>query len=222
MANQIKIVILAGPPGSGKGTQAHLLKDRKGFYLLQTSQVIREKFKTDPDNPDVKASKKAYQEGGLTDGAVLARWIGEKLLDIREQILTKGVILDGAARTTREAQSTFELIKENFGADKLRLFFIKVSAQETLRRNSKRLICEKCLRPLNPKLIGKVNKCPHCGGKLVPREMDNQEIIQKRLEVYEKQTLPAINFLKKQGVVIEINGEQPVESVYRDIEAHLD
>lgn len=221
MSDQIKIIILAGPPGSGKGTQAHLLKDRKGFYIFQTSQLIREKFKTDSHNPDVIASKKAYQEGGLTDGAVLARWVSEKLLEMKSKIISKGVILDGAARTIKEAQATFELIKENFGANKLRLFFIKVSAQETLKRNSKRLICEKCLRPLDPKLIGKVTKCPHCGGKLVTREMDNQEIIQKRLEVYQRQTLPAINFLKDQGVVVEINGEQSIESVYQDIEAYL-
>lgn len=212
-----KIIFLAGPPGSGKGTQAQLLKKRLGLEIIQVSQVVREKFKNEPNNPEVIQSKKAYYQGQLVDGELIAKWVTTKIEKLGEKNINKGLILDGAARTIEEARAVLKLLDKKIGKSKIKLFFIKISPQETLKRNLKRVVCQKCLKPIDPKLIGKIKRCPYCGGKLGKREMDNKKVIENRLKVYQKQTLPAINYLKKQGIVVEIDGEQPIEKVYQDI-----
>jgi adenylate kinase len=198
MALNTKIIILVGPPGSGKGTQSELLAERLNLNIVHLSQVIREKFKNDPDNPDVIESKRAYQEGRLTKGKVIAMWVGAKIKEMGKEYVSQGIILDGAARTIDEAKNSIKLFNEIVGKDKIKVFFINISPKETLKRNLKRIVCQKCLKPINPKLIGKIDKCPYCGGKL-------------------GKSLPTIKYLREEGLVIDINGEQPIEDVYQDI-----
>jgi len=212
-----RVIILVGPPGSGKGTQAELLSERLNLNIIHLSQIIREKFKNDPDDPDVIESKKAYQEGRLTNGKVIATWVEAKVKKLGKAYLRQGLILDGAARTIDEAKESIKLFNKILGKGKIKVFFINISPKETLKRNLKRIVCQKCLKPINPELIGKINKCPYCGGKLGKREMDQKNIVENRLRVYEEETLPTIKYLKKQGLVIDINGEQSIEDVYRDI-----
>jgi len=216
-----QIIIMVGPPGSGKGTQAELLSERLNLNIIHLSQVIREKFESDPNDPDVIESKQAYKEGRLTDGKVIAVWIGAKIKKLGKAFVNQGLILDGAARTIDEAKSSIKLFNKILGKDKIKVFFISISPEETLKRNLKRIVCQKCLKPLNPELIGKIDKCPYCGGKLGKREMDQKNIVENRLKVYKKETLPTIKYLRKQGLVIDINGEQSIESVYQDIVKYL-
>ncbi len=215
MFNQI--IVLVGPPGSGKGTQAELLSERLNLNIIHLSQIIREKFKNNPNDSDVIESKKAYKEGRLTDGKIIVKWVGAKIKKLGKAYVNHGLILDGAARTIDEAKGSIKLFNKILGKNKVKVFFINISHKETLRRNLKRIVCQKCLKPINPKLIGKINKCPYCGGKLGKREMDQKNIIENRLRVYEKETLPTIEYLRKQGVIININGEQSIEDVYQEI-----
>jgi len=217
----IKIIILAGPPGSGKGTQAQLLGERFGLEMLQANRLVREKFETDPNNPDVVESKKAYIEGRLTDGEVLGKWLTEKIEKFSQKTFDKGLILEGFARTPKEAKITANILKEKFGLDHVRLFFIKIDPEETIRRNLARIICQSCQKPIEPDLIGKITHCPYCGGELGKRDMDNKLVIENRLRVYREETLPAIDYLRSLGIVTEINGEQPIESVYSNIIENL-
>jgi len=217
----IKIIILAGPPGSGKGTQAQLLGERFELEMLQANRLVREKFETAPNDPDVIESKKAYEEGRLTDGEVIGKWLTEKVEKISQETLGKGLILEGFARTLKEAKITTNILKEKFGLDHVRLFFIKIDPEETLKRNLVRIICQSCQKPIEPSLIGKITHCPYCGGELGKRDMDNKLVIENRLRVYQEETLPAIDYLRSLGIVVEINGEQPIESVYADILENL-
>ena len=216
-----KVIILVGPPGSGKGTQAELLAERLNLNIIHVSQVIREKIKNNPNDPDVIESKRAYEEGRLTDGKVISKWMGAKIRELKKEQIDQGLVLDGAARTIDEATATVKLIDGIVGKDKIRVFLVNVSPEETLRRNVKRIVCQKCLKPIRPELIGKIDKCPYCGGTLGKREMDQKTVIENRLRVYEKETLPAIEYLRNKGLVVDINGEQPIEEVYQDIEAKL-
>jgi len=216
-----KIIILVGPPGSGKGTQAELLTQRLNLRIIHLSQLIREKFKKEPDNPDVIESKKAYEEGRLTNGKIVAKWVAEKINRLGEKEVEKGLVLDGAARTIEETTKTIELLDEIVGKENIKVFFIKISPEETIKRNTKRVICQKCLKPIDPKLIGKIEKCPYCGGRLGKREMDQKNIIENRLRVYREKTLPSLQYIKEQKMLIEVDGEQPIEKVYQDILKHL-
>ncbi len=212
-----QIIILVGPPGSGKGTQAELLSERLNLNIIHLSQVIREKFESAPNDPDVIESKRGYREGRLTDGKVIAMWIGAEIKKLGKVFVSQGLILDGAARTIDEAKGSIKLFNKILGKNKVKVFFINISSEETLKRNLKRIVCQKCLKPINPELIGKIDKCPYCGGELGKREMDQKNIVENRLRVYEKETLPTIKYLRKQGLVIDINGEQSIEDVYQDI-----
>ncbi len=217
-----KIIILAGPPGCGKGTQAELLTKEYHLTPIQVNRVIREKFKAEPNNPQVKKAQEAYNTGRLINGKVIAQWVTEKIHSLGDKIISQGILIDGAARTIQEAKATLKLSEKIVPKEQIKVFFLKISPQETVKRNTQRIICEKCQKPIDPKLIGKITKCPYCGGKLVKRKMDNEEIIKTRLKAYQKQTIPAINYLKGEGIVTEINGEQPIEKVHQDIKAHLE
>lgn len=221
MQKQPKIIFLAGPPGSGKGTQAQLLKERLGLKIIQVNLIIREKFKNFPNQPEVIKAKNDYQAGNLIDGHLIGQWVVEKLKTFSPELLAKGLVIDGAVRTIEEAKTIINFLRKKFGKENLKIFFIKISPQETKRRNLNRIICKDCQKPLKPKLVGKIKKCPYCGGKLVKRAMDNEEVIRNRLRVYQEKTLPTIDYLKKQGLVIDINGEQPIEKVYQDILGYL-
>ncbi len=212
-----QIIILVGPPGSGKGTQAELLAERLNLNIIHLSQVIREKFENNPDDPDVIESKKAYKEGRLTKGKVIATWVSDKIKKLGKEYISQGLILDGAARTLDETKNSIKLFNEIVGKGKIKVFFVNISPEETLKRNLKRIVCQKCLKPINPKLIGKIDKCPYCGGKLGKREMDQKGIVKNRLRVYKEETLPAIKYLRKEGLIVDINGEQSIEDVYQDI-----
>lgn len=216
-----KIIILAGPPGSGKGTQAELLEEKFHFLTLSVSQIIRERFQNNPAAPEVVKAKEDYRDGHLIDGRLVAQWIAAKIKTLDKKRINQGLIIDGAARTIEEAKEVYPLLSKIVGKEGIRLFFIKIRPEETFRRNLSRIICSRCHRPIDPSLIGKVKVCPYCGGKLVRRKMDNPEVIKTRIKVYREQTLPAINYFKKQGIVIEINGEQPIKKVFQDISAHL-
>jgi len=221
MIPKVKIILLAGPPGSGKGTQAQMLKEKFGLEMIQANRIVREKFETDPNDPEVIESKKAYDEGRLTDGKVLGKWLMQKMENVSKDVLNKGLILEGFARTPEEATITIQILKERTGLNQVRLFFIKISPEETLKRNLSRIICETCQKPINPDLIGKVEKCPYCGGELGKRAMDDKSVIETRLKVYNNETFPAIEYLKSLGIVIEINGEQSIEKVFEDIVSYL-
>ena len=216
-----KILMLVGPPGSGKGTQTELLAERFGYDIIHVSQIIRNKFENDAENPEVIAAKDAYESGRLVDGKVIAKWVTTKIGELGKEAVTSGLILDGAGRTIQEASATIDLLDDFVAKDKIRVFFVKISPEETLERNTKRIVCTKCLKPIDPKLVGEINICPHCEGKLGKREMDQKSVIENRLKVYEELSLPAVEYMRNEGLVIDVNGEQPIEDVYNDIANHI-
>jgi adenylate kinase len=216
-----KIVSLVGPPGSGKGTQAGLLAERLGYNVIHVSQIIRDKFNNQPDSPDVTQAKQDYEAGKLVSGEVIARWVSEKINGLGKTVIESGLIIDGAGRTIEEASTIIDLLIKYIDKDDIKIFFVKISPEETLRRNTKRIVCTKCLKPINPKLIDTLDACPHCNGNLGKREMDQKSVIENRLKVYRELTLPTVEYMRERGLVVDINGEQTIEEVYQDINKHI-
>ena len=210
-------VILLGAPGSGKGTQAEVLSQEIGLLHIASGDLFRQAEK---EGTDLGLLAKSYMEKGLlVPDEITIQMLSERITSPES---SQGFILDGFPRTLEQAQA---LDKALAGEDKAidKVVYIKVSNQELLRRLSGRWICRQCQTPYHlvsspPRVAG---KCDHCGGKLYQRPDDTRETAEKRLEVYFTQTVPLIDYYQQKGELVEINGEQSIEEVGKELLALL-
>ena len=143
---------------------------------------------------------------------------GDELEKLKKQSRVKGMVLDGWTRIIFEAVLTDEALNWYEWGKDMKVILIKISSKASYNRLTKRRQCKKCGR-LIPWIgeFKKIKNCDKCGGDLITRVDDNIKSIKKRLEEYKDQTTKAINYYKKQGRIIEINGEQSIEDVFKEI-----
>lgn len=206
-------VILLGAPGAGKGTQAVAISQKLGLAHIASGDLFRQEQESGSELGNVA---KSYMEKGLLvpDEVTVKMILGR----ITAPDCAKGFILDGFPRTLEQAEALDEALAAG-GRSIDEVLYIKVSNEELLRRLSGRWICRNCQAPYNvvelpPKVQG---KCDYCGGELYQRADDTEETARKRLDVYFAQTMPLIEYYTKAGKLIEINGQQGIESVTRDL-----
>jgi adenylate kinase len=221
-----KVIILMGPPGSGKGTQAELLAERLNFFHLETSKILEEKFKektrgsvlVDGKRYYFLEEKKLWEGGKLCSPPFVAYLIIEKIKELKKA--GKKLILSGSPRTLYEAEKIIPVLKRLYGKERIKCFFIEISPNETIFRNSHRRICELMRHPiLYLKENEKLKRCPLDGSRLIKRgKLDKPETIKVRLKEYKERTLPVIEYLKKEKIKIEkINGSPPPAIVFENI-----
>ena len=207
-------VILIGPPGSGKDTQAELLARELKFVEIKSSKIIEEKLKSaDLNDAVMNQEKELHASGQLNTREIVDAWIIECI----EQVGATGVGLvgNGWPREIEEVEAEMLAVEKFFPKDSIKIVTITLSEEESVKRNSKRRVCEKNGHPIQDEGI---TVCPEDGSPIILRADDTPETIRKRYQVYITQTRPVIDFLSKEGYnVITINGEQPIESVHRDI-----
>ena len=210
-------LILLGAPGSGKGTQAGFISQEVGLPHIASGDLFRE---AQGKKTELGLLAKSYMEkGALVPDEITIRMILER---IAKPDCEGGYILDGFPRTLEQAGALDESLEKMSSAiDKV--ICIKVSDEELLSRLSGRWICKNCQTPYHlvnspPKVAG---KCDKCGGELYQRADDNVETIKNRLSVYYTQTAPLIEYYQSTGKLVEINGEQEVERLGREIVAAL-
>lgn len=211
-------VILIGPPGSGKDTQAELLSAELGLVEIKTSKIIEEKFSlASPDDKVIQEQIQRKASGGLVEPTLVLQWFAERLRKVHGE--GKGIVASGSPRTLPEAEADMPLLKELYGEDAVKIIYIKVSEEESVKRNSFRRVCEKNSHPIpNFPEYKNVTTCPQDGSPIIMRQDDNIDTAHHRYKVYQELTQPVIDFLSKSGYsLITINGEQPIESVHRDI-----
>ncbi len=215
-SKKISVINLIGPPGSGKGTQAKMLSDEFGFKYLGSGDCLRSYSKK--NNFTGKKLFNVMNKGKLVPSFIVTKILGDGLEDLKNKSNEKGFVLDGWTRIKIEAMLLDEALKWYEWDKNLKVFLIKISNKESFDRLTKRRQCLKCKR-LIPWVgdFKKIKKCDKCQGKLVTRMDDNIESIKERLEEYKKETIPAINYYKKQKRLIEINGQQSIENVFKDI-----
>lgn len=222
LSKKLKIIILLGPPGSGKGTQAKLLVKEFGLEYLGSGDVLRRRQKVS----DFTAKKliKVMGRGELVPSFIISKlWT-----DILEKFKQKthrshigkfrGFVIDGSPRKMEETKLLNEAIKWYEWRKYARVILVDISRRESINRLTKRRMCRKCGRVF-PWLghFKKINKCDKCEGKLIARRDDKLSSIKKRLEEFKKETIPVIKYYKKQGKLKKINGKQNIENVFKDI-----
>lgn len=207
-------LLILGPQGSGKGTQALLLAKEFDLAYLDMGSFLRELAKT-----DVEIDRLINKEGKfLPDGATFD--IFKKFLEMNPDAIKKGLMLDGFPRTP----SQYEMVKKYFEEKGTRLdraIFLEISEEVSIQRLSARRICEKCGTVYNLITNPPTGGNCECGGSLVQREDDKPETIKERLSTYKKRTEPLISVLEKEGILMKTNGERKIEEISQDIVRRL-
>src|SRR3989344_529597 len=166
------VVILIGPPGSGKGTQAELLSEKFGLFHLESSKVIENKFKNaDPNDLVISKEKETWRAGELTSPELVREWMLEEIRALYEKGV--GIVLSGSPRTMFEAEGEMPVFDELYGKDSIKIFHLNLSKEESVKRNSSRRICEANRHTIPDFPIFKdITVCPKDGSKLLKRELD--------------------------------------------------
>ncbi len=210
-----QVLILFGPPGAGKGTQAALLKDKLQVPHISTGDLLREHLHKESNFG--KQAKGFMDKGQLVPDQLILQMLFER---IDQKDCARGYILDGFPRTLGQA----EALNAHFTkGERIFAVHLDLADQKIVDRLSKRLTCEKCQAPFHqvtaqPKQQG---KCDHCAGNLIQRSDDNAEVIGKRLKVYHEQTSPLINFYKQKKVLKSVSCDAPKEQIFKEIASEL-
>jgi adenylate kinase len=186
------LIVLFGPPGAGKGTQATPVAERLGVPKLATGDVLRAAVRD--GTPRGLEAKAAMARGDLVPDDVILAIMEESL---SKPDAAKGAILDGVVRTTPQAQGLAAMLKKHKRKVDAVLVF-DVPDEELVRRLSGRTVCEKCQTPYTGREPG--STCEKCGGKLVRRPDDEPASVRNRLEVYRRQTAPVLDWYRANGV----------------------
>lgn len=206
-------LILLGPPGAGKGTQASGIVKKYNVPHISTGDIFRKNIK---ENTDLGKKAKEYMDKGLlVPDELVVEIVKDRLT---EEDCMEGFLLDGFPRTVGQADALEkELTNLKYTLDKV--INIDVSKEELIERAVGRRVCKECgetyhIKFNSPKVEG---ICDKCGSKLHQRKDDTVETVTKRIEVYTEQTQPLIDYYTKKGILININGEQGIDKVFEDI-----
>ena len=195
-------LVLVGPPGAGKGTQAQFLAAHYSIPHIATGDIFRSNLKA--GTPLGLQAKSFMDRGELVPDSVTNEMVKARLL---QDDLANGFLLDGFPRNVLQA----EVLRANL-AEKLTpltaVLELSIDNDEIIARLSSRRTCKDCGLPT-------VNneKCPNCGGDVYQREDDKVEVISRRLEVYQQQTAPIISFYRNEGLLITVSASGNVEEI---------
>ena len=205
-------IVLLGAPGAGKGTQAQKLVEEYGFAHISTGDLLRAAVKAQSELG--KQAKSFMDAGKLVPDELVINLVKERLEDDDAQ---KGFILDGFPRNTAQAVTLdSELAAMDRTLDAALL--VSVESDVIVKRLSSRRTCRSCgyTAPAG------VDVCPRCGGEMYQRDDDKPETIQHRLDVYQNQTAPLVEYYKGHSILREVDGDRPVDEVFADVKTLLE
>jgi len=226
MEKQKQVIIIFGPPGAGKGTQAGLLADKMGLYNFETSGIIGRKIAEAKPNDFIEVDREKYyllkekeiaDEGKLWDPPFVVYFVNEKIKELSGE--DKSIIFSGSPRTFYEAEKMMPLIENLYGRENIKIIKLEINPETTIFRNSNRKTCELMRHSiLFSKETENLTVCPLDGSNLRKREDDSAEAITVRLNQYAERTFPILEYIEKNGFKMnKINGERSVVDVYKDV-----
>jgi len=206
-------LILFGPPGVGKGTQAQIISKELNIPHISTGDILREAF-AEKTELGLKAQE-IMQRGELVPDNIMIGIIKNVLVSPK---CSGGSILDGYPRTVNQAESLLNLFDELKIKD-FRLINIHANETDVIKRITNRRTCSNCNSVFNYDNIKNETKCPKCGAvnSFFQRKDDKEEVIKKRLEVYNNTTLPVLRFFEKYNVTLNVDGSGAIDDVTKEI-----
>lgn len=196
-------LVLVGPPGAGKGTQAQFLCSHFSIPHISTGDIFRANLKGATDLG--KQAQAFMDRGELVPDSVTNEMVRDRLT---HDDLANGFLLDGFPRNTVQAEVLRSMLAEK-GTPLDAVLELAIPNDLIIARLSSRRTCKDCGAPASPDAA----KCPTCGGELYQREDDKEEVIAKRLSVYEEQTAPIVNFYRAEGLLITISADGEVSEI---------
>lgn len=199
-------VILLGAPGAGKGTQAVRLAEKYNIPHISTGDIFRSNIKG--QTPIGIVAKSYIDKGQLVPDEVTIQIVKERL---EKEDCQNGYLLDGFPRTVFQAEAldTFSKVEAVVNVD--------VPLGKLLKRITGRRVCAKCGESYHVDYLNGKNDCAKCGAELIQRADDNEVTVASRLEVYEKQTAPLIEYYAQKGVLLTVDGDGDIEKVFNSI-----
>jgi adenylate kinase len=206
-------LLMLGPPGAGKGTQAERFARTRGIPKISTGDILREAVTAGTDVG--KRAKAVMDRGELVGDDVMIRIVRQRL---EKDDAIGGFVLDGFPRTVAQASALDRIMD---GRDPLIVVDIVVPEAELVRRLGTRLICDTCGANAT---VGatEASKCIKCGGRLVQRADDNQQVVLERLKVYHRMSEPLVEYYKVRPTFRSIDGAQPPDRVAADLAAAIE
>jgi adenylate kinase len=204
-------LLMLGPPGAGKGTQAERFARSRGIPRISTGDILREAVHAGTEIG--RRAKAIMDRGELISDDVMIGIVRERL---ERDDAQSGFVLDGFPRTVAQASALDGIMD---GRDPLLVIDIVVPETELVRRLGTRLICAKC--GTNAPIAGGAATCATCGGKLVQRADDDQAVVLERLKVYHRQSEPLVEYYRVRPTFRSIDGAQPPDRVAADLAAAI-
>jgi adenylate kinase len=211
-------IVLLGPPGAGKGTQAQFVSDKLNLPHISSGDIFRENLKNQTELG--KKAEEFMNRGELVPDGITISMIRERL---SRPDCEQGALLDGFPRTPAQAEALSSML-EDLGGQVDAVPYIKVSGEELVERLSGRWTCRAEGHVFNEKYDPpeKPGVCDYDGSELYQREDDKPATVKRRIRVYLEQTQPLIDYYRKRDLLIEINGEQSIDAVSADLLSALD
>lgn len=205
-------LIMLGPPGAGKGTQAERFAREESIPKISTGDILRDAVTAGTELGCV--AKRAMDAGQLVSDDVMIGIVRERLA---RPDVARGFILDGFPRTVTQAEALDQLMIGR--STPLVVIEIVVPAEELVRRTSQRRVCSRC--GFTTVADGSAN-CSRCGGELISRSDDSEAVVRERLQVYQRQTQPLVDYYKARPTFRVVNGNQPQDLVAADLRAAIE
>jgi adenylate kinase len=205
-------IILIGPQGSGKGTQAQILKRRHHYIYISTGNLLRKLAKSNRHST-IQSTK----EGELVSDDIINKLVDDEI----SKHHTSSIIYDGYPRTLNQAKHLISMLGETIQNNNLIVIYLELDDSEAINRISKRLTCIKCgfvAYPNKLSLYQIFKICPNCHGTLATREDDNEKVVAERLRLFHNETFPIIEYLSRFTPVSTVDGNQSISHINLQIE----